>query len=259
MNHLDLFSGIGGFSLAAKWAWGAAHNPVAFVEKDPFCRKVLAKHWPEVKQYDDICTFDAKPYRGTVDLLTGGFPCQDVSQFGVTHKGLQGERSGLWREMLRVVREVQPVWIVAENVAALKNNGLDAVCADLEGAGYTVTPLLLGAYAFGACHVRRRFFIVAHRHGFGVERRSKFALPQFKEFYRRQDGRRVAPLLHRTAIHESGVCLSGDGLPGVVARLDRHGKDSLKALGNAIVPQVAYEIMRGIMLAESADSIGDIR
>lgn len=116
MNHLSLFSGIGGFELAASWAW-PDHRVTAFVEKDKFCQQVLARHWPGVPIYDDIKQFNGMPWRGTTDLVTGGFPCQPFSAAG-KREGANDDRF-LWPEAIRVIGEVQPRWIVLENVAGI--------------------------------------------------------------------------------------------------------------------------------------------
>ena len=157
MTHLSLFSGIGGIDIAAHWA---GFTTVGFVEREPFCQKVLAKHWPEVPIFDDIRTFDATQFRG-VDLVSGGFPCQDISQAG-KQAGLSGERSGLWFEMLRVVAQARPAFVLAENVSALIGMGIDTCLAGLEAKGYTARALVLPASGVGAVHKRERCFIVAH-------------------------------------------------------------------------------------------------
>jgi DNA (cytosine-5)-methyltransferase 1 len=156
MTHLSLFSGIGGIDLAAEWA---GFRTVAFVERDKFCQKVLAKHWPGVPIYDDITTFDAEPFRG-VDLVSGGFPCQDISAAG-KQEGLSGDRSGLWFEMLRVIEQARPAWAVAENVANLVAMGIDSCLLGLESAGYSARTVIVPASAVGSVHKRERCFIIA--------------------------------------------------------------------------------------------------
>lgn len=136
---------------------------VGQVEIDPFCRAVLAKHWPDVPRWEDVKDATGEAIRercGRIDAVVGGFPCQDVSVAG-KGAGIGGERSGLWNEMLRVIREIAPDWIVAENVPALRSRGADLVLGDLEGAGYTCWPLVVGAEHVGAPHRRHRVFIVA--------------------------------------------------------------------------------------------------
>jgi site-specific DNA-cytosine methylase len=125
----SLFSGIGGLELGLEMA---GIGPVTWqVEKDAFCRSLLSRHWPEVTRYDDITTLDTRVL-APVDLICGGFPCQDISSAG-KGAGLAGERSGLWREFARIVSALRPRWVVVENVASGANRWLDAVVRDLEG------------------------------------------------------------------------------------------------------------------------------
>ena len=132
MKHLDLCSGIGGFALAASWVW-PRHEVAAFVEIDQYCQQVLHKHWPGALIHDDLKTFDARPFRGSIDLLTGGYPCQPFSHAG-KRKGEADDRH-LWPEVLRVTLECRPRWALFENVAGHVTLGLDQVLADLERGG----------------------------------------------------------------------------------------------------------------------------
>jgi DNA-cytosine methyltransferase len=162
MNVLDLFSGIGGFSLGLERTGG--FRTVAFCEIDPFCRRVLAKHWPEVPCYDDVRSLTADRLRAdgiSVDVICGGFPCQDISVAG-NGAGLDGERSGLWREYARLVGELRPRLIIVENVAALLGRGLGDVLGDLAALGYDAEWHCIPAAAVGAPHRRDRIWIVAH-------------------------------------------------------------------------------------------------
>lgn len=161
LTLLDLFSGIGGFSLAAHWA---GFRTVQFVEINPYCQRVLAKHWPEVPIHDDITTFDPAVHAGRVTVLTGGFPCQDISNAG-RRLGIDGARSGLWGEMARVIGVVRPRWVLVENVAALIGRGLDRVVGDLAALGYDAAWQVVPAAAVGAPHERARIWIVAHANG----------------------------------------------------------------------------------------------
>lgn len=166
MNHLDLFSGIGGFALAASVVWGQDHNIVAFVERDKYCQKVLAKHWPDAPIIDDVKGFryeDAKP---TIDLLTGGFPCQPFSVAG-KRKGKEDDRY-LWPEMFRIIQEAKPTWIIGENVPGIINMGLETTVLDLEAEGYEVEILVLPACGVGAWHQRYRVWIVCHSEHTGL-------------------------------------------------------------------------------------------
>jgi DNA (cytosine-5)-methyltransferase 1 len=161
MRHIGLFAGIGGFELAARWmGW----NTIAWSEWDPFCQKVLSYHFPEAKGYGDIKQSDFTQYRGQCDILTGGFPCQPYSVAG-KRLGKEDERH-LWPEMLRVIREVRPRWIIGENVRGLLswNEGVvfEEVCSDLESEGYEVQAFIIPAASVGAPHRRERVWIVAH-------------------------------------------------------------------------------------------------
>ena len=169
MKHGSLFSGIGGFDLAAEWmGWKNLFN----CEWEEFPRKVLKHHFPNAKQYGDIREFTATDYAGRIDILTGGFPCQPYSTAG-KRKGKEDERH-LWPEMLRVIRECSPRWIVGENVRGLVNwNGglvFEEVCADLEACGYSVQPFILPACAVNAPHRRDRVWFVAHANDNGTQR-----------------------------------------------------------------------------------------
>ncbi len=161
MNHGSLFSGIGGFDLASEWmGW----NNVFHCEWNEFGQKVLKYYWPKSISYGDITKTDFTIHRGTIDILTGGFPCQPYSTAG-KRLGKEDDRH-LWPEMLRAIREIQPTWVVGENVRGLVNwNGglvFDEVQTDLETEGYEVTPFLLPACAVNAPHRRDRIWFVAH-------------------------------------------------------------------------------------------------
>ncbi len=168
----NLFNGIGGFALAASWmGW----ENLMHCEIDSFCNKVMNHHFPNSYQHEDIRTTDFTIWRGKVDLITGGFPCQPYSTAG-KRKGKDDERH-LWPEMLRAIREIQPGWIVGENVRGLTNwNGglvFDEVQTDLEAEGYEVLPFLLPACAVNAPHRRDRIWFIAHSNSIGVNRRSE--------------------------------------------------------------------------------------
>jgi len=154
-THLDLFSGIGGFALAAKWN---GYRTVGFCDNEPYAQAVLKKHWPEVPCHKDIREVRGELYAG-VTLLTGGFPCQPFSLAG-KQRGKTDDRY-LWPEMLRVIREAGPTWIVGENVAGIVNMALDQVHADLEAEGYEVESVIVPACAVDAPHRRDRVWIIA--------------------------------------------------------------------------------------------------
>jgi DNA (cytosine-5)-methyltransferase 1 len=163
MNELALFAGAGGGLLAGHllgWA------PIGGVEIDSYCARTLRQRQldgclPSFPIWSDIRTFDGRPWRGAVDVISGGFPCQDISSAG-KRAGIESERSGLWREMLRIVDEVGPQWVFAENSPHLRTRGLDLVIEGLTRLGYRVAWGVLGADHFGAPHERRRMWIVAN-------------------------------------------------------------------------------------------------
>lgn len=154
----SLFSGIGGLELGLEWA---GLGPVLWqCELDAFRRSVLARHWPEAVRYDDVRCLDPAAL-APVDLVCGGFPCQDVSSAG-KRAGLAGARSGLWYEFARIVAGIRPAWVVVENVASGAKLWVDAVCGDLGRLGYATLPVPVAASDCGAWHRRRRVFVVAH-------------------------------------------------------------------------------------------------
>lgn len=168
LTVLDLFSGIGGFSLGLE---RAGFETVAFCEIEPFCQKVLHKHWPDVPLAHDIrkLTYDDRKLRdaedvifeGQIDLVCGGFPCQPYSIAG-HKKGTQDNRD-LWPEMFRVIQQSKPTWVIGENVTYFTNMAFTRTKSDLESEGYTVQPFIIPACAVGAPHRRDRIWIVAYR------------------------------------------------------------------------------------------------
>lgn len=319
MNHASLFTGIGGFDLAAEWmGW----ENVFHCEWNPFGQKVLKHYWPNAISYNDITKTDFTIHRGQIDILTGGFPCQPASTAG-KRKGTDDDR-WLWPEMLRAIREIQPSFVVAENVRGLLSleGGLvfDTVLADLEGEGYEVLPFLLPACAVNAPHRRDRIWIVAkntrsdgrrngeheERGSVGDKRESSTGgqerditqeivahstndsringnrhdgetRPQtiqggrLDEFGSTSDTERIGQQGQRGAEQSGGtktdrnwkaswsyddgrwptqspLCERNDGLPDrlVGITVSKHRKESIKAFGNAIVPQIAFEIFKAI-------------
>ena len=152
MTHGSLFSGIGGFDLGFRWA---SIRTLWQVEQSEFCRTILERHFPDAKRYKDVREVGAENLC-RVDILSGGSPCQDVSGASPRRKGLEGERSGLWREMRRVCAELLPRWCIFENVPELRARGADTISAAMEDLGYSCTPLVVGAHALGAPHRRDR-------------------------------------------------------------------------------------------------------
>lgn len=165
LDVLDLFSGIGGFSLGLE---RAGMRTVAFCEIEPYPRAILRQHWPSVPCYDDVRTLTAERLAadgiGPIDVICGGFPCQDISAAG-KGAGIDGERSGLWSEYARLVGEIRPRYVIVENVAALLGRGLDRVLGDLSSLGYDAEWHCIPASAVGAPHRRDRVWIVAYAQG----------------------------------------------------------------------------------------------
>ena len=234
----SLFSGIGGLDLGFE----RAGFTIAWqVENDTFCNKVLAKNFPLAQRYGDIRTVrshDLSP----VDALIGGFPCQDVSDAG-SRTGLEGERSGLWSEFARLVRELQPKYVCVENVAALLYRGFDTVLFDLSACGYTCEWQVLPAAAFGFTHLRERVFLVAHHDSnehftnvFPTHFRPDQTSPANWEIIYAALSREISRARGRTYAE---IRRSFYGLPDNV--------DRLKALGNAVVPAVAQYVAACIM------------
>lgn len=278
MKHLDLFSGIGGFALAARNVWGNDYENVGFVDYEEFCQKVLAKNFPNTKIYGDIKQFSGKGI--SADLITGGFPCQPFSSAGL-RKGTEDDRH-LWPEMLRIIREVSPRWVVGENVRGITNwNGglvFDDIQVDLEAAGYEVLPFLLPAGSVGAPHQRYRVWFIAHLDSFGSFRVETKKLPTEgrkqtfsgsdhgnKKSYADINGIGMERFVEEKVYRESGeqgrqIKLKSQerfrGLDSFEPKLCRtlhglpYGVDRIKALGNAIVPQVAEEIFKVIKQLE---------
>ena len=160
MRMLDLFSGIGGFSLAAQQVWGDKLDIAGFCEIDEYCCKILRKNFPNVPVFNDIKELDGKKF-DDIFLMTGGFPCQDISIAG-KGKGIEGKRSGLWSEMHRLISEVRPRYALIENVPMLVHRGLKRVLCDLAEVGYDAEWQIISAKHVGAPHLRYRIWIVAY-------------------------------------------------------------------------------------------------
>lgn len=281
MTHGSSFSGIGGFDLAAEWVgWQNLFN----CEIDPFCQTVLKHHFPDAEQFTDIRTADFARYKGRIDVLTGGFPCQSFSVAG-KRKGTEDDRY-LWPEMLGVIRVVRPRWVVGENVYGIVSwsDGLvfEQVCADLEAEGYEVQPYVLPACGVGAPHQRYRTWFVAHRADAGIEdvRERKDEIlsggvasysesaglspcqeRQEQEQPRRRNERVGIPPDWSNFPTQSPVRRGDDGLsdwldfdavfegiptPRRAKAYNRWQKQAIKAYGNAIVPQVVLQIFETI-------------
>ena len=284
MRVLDLFSGIGGFSLGLE---AAGMETVAFCEREPFCQAVLRKHWPDVPIHDDITQLDGKAYRGTVELVCGGFPCQPFSVAG-KRRGAEDDRA-LWPQMLRVIREVQPTWVIGENVTGIIAMELDTVLSDLEGEGYACQTFVLPACAVDAPHRRDRVWVIAYANREGepdgtigragvVGEASNQSLEGAEKTQRsadseglRRDGQAVADAQSKRMERNGAFrvkepqpstrkglfrCDSPRGKPriwesepsmGRVANGVPNRSHRLKSLGNAVVPQVVEQIGKAVM------------
>ena len=309
MTHASLFSGIGGAELAASWmGW----DNLFHCEINPFGRKILDYYFKESKSYEDITKTDFREWRGKVDVLTGGFPCQPFSQAG-KRKGNEDDRY-LWPQMLRAISEIRPTWVVGENVAGIvsmvesceeikvgctddifeENNiyrkeqefTIERICKDFESEGYSVQPIVIPACSVGAPHRRDRIWFIAHSNSIrgnwmcsesnGEKKDSKVwadILSKFKRPYDKQftaiaeitgiegklskkQGKRKSDRQNIGYVQsfwkefptQSPICCGDDGLSD---RLDgitfpKWRTESIKAYGNAWVPQVAYEIFKAI-------------
>jgi DNA (cytosine-5)-methyltransferase 1 len=242
----SLFAGIGGFDLGlersgmqCKWQ----------VEIDPYCQRVLRKHWPDVQRYSDI-RLCGRHNLETVDVVCGGFPCQDISNAG-KRAGIDGERSGLWSEFFRIICELRPRYVIVENVAALLIRGIDRVLGDLASVGYDAEWRVLSARQFGASHRRERVFILAYPQRQGLPRYQPYsrmlgsAPTPHAEFGNSPLGSRGnLETAIRSIPHVNGVSLA------VVRR-------RTKPYGNAVVPQIAEWIGKRIIESDNAALIGE--
>jgi DNA (cytosine-5)-methyltransferase 1 len=293
MTHGSLFSGIGGFDLAAEWS---GYTNLFNCEWEEFPRKVLKHHFPNAEQFGDIKEFNATAYSGRLDILSGGFPCQPFSVAG-KRKGSEDERH-LWPQMLRVIGECQPRWVVGENVRGLVSwsDGLvlEEVYSDLEALGYSVQSFIIPACATNAPHRRDRVWIVAHSDNFGTRSRLGEIQSENGEVSEWNNDAKLSDTDSRNApdtdsgrckrsiptgvydkqkrkIRQDGeaikyisqdwngvqfenfptvppICRGDDGLPKELDGITfpKWRRESIKAYGNAIVPQVAHRIFESI-------------
>ncbi|MFY4731278.1 DNA cytosine methyltransferase [Nitrospira sp. BLG_2] len=241
MRVLDLFSGIGGFSLGLE---RAGMKTVAFCEIEPYCQAVLLKHWPGVPIYGDVreLTADRLVADGIgVDVICGGFPCQDIS-FAGSGLGLAGARSGLWSEFARLIGELRPRYAILENVSALLVRGMGRVLGDLAGIGYDAEWSIVSACSVGAPHVRRRVFIVAYPDGQHGRKGLWDSLAREGGALQSINGEPRQRACWRSRLENPSALYRGaNGLP--------NGMDRNRAVGNSITPAIPEMIGRAIMRA----------
>jgi DNA (cytosine-5)-methyltransferase 1 len=234
LTHFSLFGGIGGIDLAAEWA---GFETVGQCEWADYPTKVLEKHWPDVPRWRDIRSVTAKSFYErtglrTIDLISGGFPCQPFSVAG-KRKGKDDDRY-LWPEMLRVIQELQPTWVLGENVAGIVSMALDTVLTDLESLNYSTQAFIIPACAVGALHRRDRTFIIANTN------------------IKRPQGRKKTTFVEKTDQQLQGLLSTdlGSYISESKANRNNYGipfwMDRLKCLGNAVVPQQVYPILQAI-------------
>jgi DNA (cytosine-5)-methyltransferase 1 len=281
---LDLFSGIGGFALAARWS---GFETVAFCEIDQYCQKVLAKHWPQVPIYSDIKKLTRQGLESDgisqPDIITGGFPCQPFSVAG-KQRG-QDDNRHLWPEMLRIISELHPAWVVGENVSGFVRLALDDCISDLEGQGYAVQSFIIPACAVNASHRRDRVWIMANSKSFnhreqageintkGTPRLSgkPLGVEPVRCGENVADSASIRPSRSRQLVESVCQTPSGKGQAvepvneclkdlwatepsvGRVAHGISNRVDRLKGLGNAVVPQLVYNLFEIIKQVDSND------
>lgn len=243
LDHLDLFSGIGGFALAAKWC---GFNTVAFCEKDSFCKKVLNKNFPGLIIFNDIKEMN---FSKKIDITTAGFPCQPFSQAG-NKKGINDPRY-LWKETFRIIKDVRSTWVILENVCGIVHMELENILFDLENEGYETGAFILPACSSNAPHRRDRVWIVAYNNSFRINNRiDNFKIRYIQENFKwylekiQSQWEQFKPDSWKTYKnrdwfeYNTRIMRENDGLS---RQLD---KDRIKSLGNSIVPQVIFPIMK---------------
>jgi DNA (cytosine-5)-methyltransferase 1 len=254
LNVLSLFAGIGGIELGLERSGMAT---VGQVEINPYCQQVLARHWPEVPRHDDVLTVTEwwqSKERPRVDVICGGFPCQDISNTGA-RAGITGAKSSLWGAMAIAIRDLRPRYVVIENVAALLVRGFDTVLADLHALGFDAEWSVLSACAMGAPHTRERLFVLAYPHDSGLQAGGASGVRNGREVVGRRIGAEYLYAPAKPSGSEGGTNWTtepeldrlADGLS------DRMDRTRLFALGNAVVPQVAEHI--GRLIVEHATAI----
>jgi DNA (cytosine-5)-methyltransferase 1 len=260
----SLFAGIGGLELGLERS--GLGQVIWQVEKDPYCLMVLRKRWPEVQRWHDVKKVSSQCL-APVDILCGGFPCQDISSAG-KGSGLAGERSGLWFEFARIIRELAPSWVIVENVASGAKRWVDEVCSELGQQGYETLPIPLSARDVGAPHLRKRIFVVAYSNRKQLRKQSRWSQRKdrtgagkpwdygserfaLNTYQGSQSVRAINAEMARVQEYEGissawpaapELCGMDDGIP--------HRLDRCRALGNAVVPQCAEVIGHCIQILE---------
>jgi len=265
-THIDLFSGIGGFALACRWA---GIETIAFCEIEKYAQRVLRKNFPGIRIFEDVRQFPATQFCEPF-LLTGGYPCQPFSQAG-KRRGAEDDRH-LWPSMFGIIRTSRPTWILAENVAGHVTLGLDQVLADLESEDYAVQPIIVPACAVDAPHRRDRVWIIANAEDKRGCRKNEYeeCFKQDREEWlqgqpRRNSSLKFVPdsdnarrvkqwrsesIQSELVAAKCGNRWSAEPDVGRVAHGIPRRVDRLRGLGNAIVPQVAYEIIKAMIEAD---------
>ena len=286
LRHLDLFSGLGGFSLGLEATGG--FETVAFCDIEKFSRKVLKKHWPNVKQYKDIKELTYEQIKedtlAPIDIVTGGYPCQPFSIAG-SQRGEKDTRH-LWPDMFRIVKECKPTWVIGENVSGHIKLGLDTVLQDLESEGYSVRAFSISASSIGANHQRERVWIIAHsnmentrQHGRRIEstwNTESIGPRTSEETERSSDTNKINGSSERASLVGESSDANSQGLQGRrseqqlrkdetkrptswdswwesepsvgrVANGIPHRVDRLKGLGNSLVPAIPFIIGQSIL------------
>lgn len=247
-THGSLFSGIGGFDLAADWmGW----QNIFHCENNKFCQRHLKYYWPRASSHEDITSTDFTVYRGTIDIITGGFPCQPYSMAG-KREGTADNRH-LWPQMLRAIKEIQPRWVVGENVFGIVNwtRGLvfHEVQTDLETAGYEVFPYVLPACAVGADHRRDRVWFIAYAPQVRIQECRSVGQQEPQAYVEER-----LPVCYNAGRNwkewasQSPLCGRDDGLPSKLdgITLSKWRNESMMGYGNAISPQLALQIFKTI-------------
>lgn len=232
LRLLSLFAGIGGFDLGAEMT--GRFETVAFCEINPFSRAVLAKHWPDVPCFPDVTKLTRDQINGPIDAICAGFPCQDLS-FAGKGAGIEGARSGLWSEVVRLVGEIRPAIVMLENVPAILVRGLGRVLGDLAQIGYNAFWDCIRASDLGAWHRRDRWFLVAYPNDVGRKRSIEVSVSGIRNV-QGKSARGFEKWPGLSAIPTPYLCGTADGVPNRTHRL--------AALGNAIVPLWAFLVSK---------------